>query len=175
MALRARWAPISDAPKNQQDLDTSKFLLKHALGQPTSQAFPLDPNCGRMLHEKAKLDKESGAASLDGWRPAEVKDLPLHAFTLLAALFDAVDEDHPWPAGLLKAKSMWLLKPSSLPQEPTSMRIITIASAIYRLWAKARLEQAQPWIESQRDSSYFSAFRGRGAADAAMDLASRLD
>jgi hypothetical protein len=123
------WAPFADrfghyirpAPMTLSDLTAAD--LRRALGRQGSHS----------------------AAGVEGWRVSELKELPDFLLGKLADLFNVIERTGQWPASLERA--LVSLIPKGDGNEPLQLRPITVTSAIYRLWASARLRDAMAWQE----------------------------
>ena len=69
--------------------------------------------------------------------------LRLDAFEVLALLFNAVESSGVWPQDLLYSAITLIPKGYGL-ADPTATRPISVASAVYRLWAACRAQELSP-------------------------------
>jgi len=106
------------------------------------------------------------APGLDNWVGTDFKLLSDIGFQWLADIFNAVENGAPWPKGVLRAKSSYLEKDPSKPDDPLATRSLLITAALYRLWASTRLHHLEPWIRSWATDDMFAGIPGVGAADA---------
>ena len=89
--------------------------------------------------------KSKSAAGLDGWRVAELKSLPTFYLERLAELYNTIETTGTWPKALTRARISLIQKGEGA--EPPQQRPISVASAVYRLWAATRLRVAMEWQE----------------------------
>eukprot|EP01064_Diplonema_japonicum_P028490 TRINITY_DN437_c0_g1_i3.p1 TRINITY_DN437_c0_g1~~TRINITY_DN437_c0_g1_i3.p1 ORF type:complete len:1363 (+),score=232.88 TRINITY_DN437_c0_g1_i3:2601-6689(+) len=133
----------------------------------------LQPLTGADL--RAVLAKKSTrtAPGVDGWRMAELRAMPNVLLDAWAMLFNAIEVTGKWPKALLTA--LVTLIPKGGERTPLNHRPITVTSAVYRLWACARLRDISPWQEKWADDSQHG-FRPRHGTDSIlMELSTQLE
>ena len=85
---------------------------------------PFDIHCITGEELQQVLAKMSGSPGLDGWRPAELKALPLTLMNALADLFNLIEKSGVWPAALQKATVSWI--PQGQGCNPEDMRLLLL-------------------------------------------------
>ena len=106
----------------------------------------LDPLSGADLRRTLdKKGKRTDACGTDGWRSLELHAMPLCILDGFARVFNAIETNGVWPQALLTA--LVTLLPKGEDQSPLKLRPVTVTSAVYRLWACARLQAVQQWQE----------------------------
>ena len=100
---------------------------------------------GKRLREVLARMRSSQAPGMEGWRVQELKALPRHLLDRLAAFFNLVEDTGVWPKPLQRA--LVSLIPKGEGANPIDMRPISVMSAVYRLWACARLVDVKLWQE----------------------------
>ena len=114
-----------------------------------------------------------GACGIDGWRTAELFTLPLCILDAFAAVFNMIELTGVWPEALLTA--LVTLTPKGEGKQPLEHRPITVTSAIYRLWARARLTSIQEWRESWVTPSQHGFRPGHSPDDVLYDLFTQME
>ena len=82
---------------------------------------------------------------MDGWRVDELRMLPLELLDRLALIFNEVERNGRWPQTL--GRGLVSLISKGCGARPEDMRPISVMSAVYRLWAAARLLDVNAWQE----------------------------
>eukprot|EP00660_Eupelagonema_oceanica_P019121 gene19121-biopygen9988 len=113
------------------------------------------------------------AAGMEGWKPAELKKLPMPLLEMLAEVFNCIEKTGTWPKALMR--SLITLIPKGEGAEPLKMRPISVMSAVYRLWASARLRTMIEWQERWAAKGQRGYRPGQGTEDLYWDLALRLE
>ena len=140
--LRTAWDPI--------------FKLYAASPEPAWEAFeerfgayilsnPLAATALTVYELCKTLQRQSihTACGPDGWRVAELRALPEFFLEHLATFLNGVEAHGHWPPALCQA---WVtLVPKGSSTLPLEQRPISVASAVYRLWAATRLRYAVEW------------------------------
>lgn len=81
--------------------------------------------------------------------------MPLEAAAWLEVWFAKVEPGLPWPTQLTQSKSVFLPKTATYADAQANYSILSVMSLIYRKWAAARLQDAQPWVESWSTSDLY--------------------
>ena len=115
------------------------------------------------------------AAGLDGWRPAQWKQLTQLAAHWLVCLLQLVEAGSQWPADCHVARDVFLMKPSTVIENPLTFRVLTILPVLYRAWGKMRINDVTEWTRHWSSKAMYSAQRGVGAADAWYDFSLRIE
>ena len=165
--LRAAWQPIRLGRSADASRLVQNFLRKYAHVLPKCGHCHVQPLTAESLLKAAAASNNS-AAGMDGIAPAELKLMSHKAASCLALILNSVEEGAPWPQTMLCAKTAFLDKSKSpgFAAEPLQLRILTVTQAVYRLWARARLADLDPWISEWDDPRIFGGMPGRGAQDA---------
>ena len=165
---------IDDGPAADETELTAEFLHAYTdylyVAPPT--VFP--ELTGSHLHDVA-CHTPPTAAGLDGWRPSELRHWSPLAFEWAAALLRLIESGAPWPSELCRGRSAILEKPSSKPDDALSYRLLTILTAMYRLWARARVQHAQAWASAWDCPELCAGTSGKGAEDGWMATALELE
>ena len=105
-------------------------------------------------------------AGPDGWSLVELKFLSRccpELFHLLAAIFNHIEQKGQWPEPLLVGETALLPKLESEELRADALRPITVLSAIYRLWSRARwLHLKDGWVHHWLGSGVFGYTKGKG-------------
>jgi ribonuclease HI/exonuclease III len=136
-----QWIPIFRRHAERTPPSFEEFKAKYDGTIPRKQMV-LEAHSGERLRRVAAKSDDSSAAGLDGWRPAELKRLPLQVMDRLAAILNLCEEKRVWPNELMFASMPALAKSDG------GTRLLTLLSAIYRLWSAARWEDAAAWQDS---------------------------
>ena len=119
------------------------------------------------------------AASLDSWRPTAITALALWfpmLFEDLAMILNKVEELGEWPQDLLSSYTSLIPKDEHADDvSATDFRPITVLSAIYWLYVKARFAALLQWQESWVSEAIFGCRKGKSAETLAMQIAMDLE
>eukprot|EP00660_Eupelagonema_oceanica_P019356 gene19356-biopygen31077 len=127
----------------------------------------------QQLRDVLKRMGKHQAAGMEGWRPAELKKLPVPLLELLAQMFNVVEETGAWPAAL--QRSLITLIPKGEGAEPLRMRPISVMSSVYRLWAGVRLRGMIAWQEKWAAKGQRGYRPGQGVEDVYWEIALRME
>ena len=127
-----------------------------------------------LLNGVVRAAKASTAAGPDGWHVHELQALPIQAWQQFALIIERaegqgripVDLTHSWTA---------LIPPEELPCAPLKLRPIAILPVLWRIWAKAYLQELQPWLQEAMPPTIHSYMKQRSAASAATRLAAKVE
>ena len=107
-----------------------------------------DPSLtGKQLQARlAKMGPQ--APGLDSWRISELQELPDQAWGWLAEISQTLENipNAKWPETFTIAAVPLLAKLEGA-YDPMDMRLLSIFSVLYRLWAGARSQHLKEWIE----------------------------
>ena len=103
---------------------------------------------------------------MDGWTKDDLWWQSDMGYEWLTAIFAAIETTGRWPAGLTTARAVFLCKDPQDTGNPKAYRILKITSAIYRVWATARVRDLDPWIRTWADTAMFAGVPGAGAEEA---------
>ena len=145
--LRRNWLPIFAKHRhgNTEPPDATTFLNKYAEHIPYQPQTLSEITIDDLLWVQGKLNS-SGAGGLDGWRPAEIKRIPMKILSFLKDLFNTIEATGEWPSALCTAGIT--LIPKGDGGAPLNLRPITVAPIVYRMWAAIRMKHSIPWQES---------------------------
>ena len=99
------------------------------------------------LQKVAKYANET-AAGPDQWTPADLKTWPHIAFYWLSVMLNLVEEGAGWANSLLTARAVFMAKDPAKDKDPLAYRVLLMMPAVYRLWARTRLQHMGPWIST---------------------------
>jgi hypothetical protein len=138
-----------------------------------------DPISGEMLRETL-VKMKNNAAGLDQWAASDLKILlnwHPELFDDLAEILNVIEDCGRWPDAMVQGFVSLIPKDASDPEPtPTSLRPITILSAVYRLWARSRFDQAMDtWQELWVLDNVWGCRRKRGAEGLFLGVALDLD
>ncbi len=110
----------------------------------------------------------------DGWRPAELRELPQWALQELSEVLSLIERVGRWPETLMSATTCLIPKaePSA---DPLQQRPLTVMSAVYRAWAKARCSEILVWQERWLDPGQAGFRAGHGTADVLLPHAAAFE
>lgn len=163
-AILSEWEPIFNKFKSQP-VDVASFC-QHFGATMKGSPMSLDPLTPQQIVDAAKATTES-SASLDNWRPSALTALAWWfpgLFVDLAAIYNAMELSGDLPESFLLAYTSLIPKDTSLEDAgPTDFRPITVLTAVYRLWVKARFDQVLQWQESWVTPEVFGCRKGHNA------------
>ena len=170
--LRKAWSPIfalyRDSPEPAWEPFAARFgryILR----------VPMDLGDLTAADLQTTLAKQSTrcAAGMEGWRVAELKALPPFLLDKLAQLLNQVEKTGRWPRSLERA--LVTLVPKGEGGQPLAMRPISVASAVYRLWAATRLRDAMRWQEGWAHAGQHGFRPKHGTMDVYWAIALRVE
>ena len=171
-AFYHEWSPILEKYKNGEP-DEATFM-QHFGPYMSSSTMQLEMLTGEQLVQAARKTTPS-SASLDRWTPAALTALSQwypEIYNDLAAILNQVESGSPWPSSMLEGYTSLIPKSETLKNpRPTDYRPITVLSAIYRLWSKARFGVLLQWQEQWVPSSVFGCRPKLSAEGLAMQIA----
>ena len=143
-----------------------------------SHPMTLTPMTGSFLVQTLKNVKPS-SSSLDGWRPVSLIALSRwypDLFNGLAMILDWIELNARWPSPLTKAYTALIPKDGmGDAPSPVDFRPISVLSAIYWLWAKARFQDSLNWQEFWAHKEMWGCRKGRGTQGMIMAIAQQLE
>ena len=170
--LRSAWFPIFRLYDKTPEPDWERFRTRfgpHIVHTP----MVLHDLTADDLLKTLKTQSVRTACGMDGWRVAELKSLPIPLLTRMADMMNYIETQGRWPSALERA--LVSLIPKGEGGEPLNMRPITVASAVYRLWAATRLRDAVQWQEGWAHPSQQGFRPHRGTLDVYWALALRVE
>ena len=163
--VQQAWQRVYDGNSDDHPSTISKYLAKYASYIAMHSSFTVDPITVEELRNTCSNYPRT-AVGLDSWSPNDIALLPDVALAWVTQLFTLLESGSPWPPQLCHAGGHLLQKPDSDPLMPLSFRVLTISSAIYRVWAKIRLAHLQPWMDTWQLPEMHAGFKQVGAEDA---------
>ena len=104
---------------------------------PDSPGIELAPALdSKDLFETVGELKAKSMRGADGWSYGELKMIPEVAFASLAAIFGWIESKGRWPVTLAQWFIILLRKSEADTPSWSDVRPITVASSLYRLWAR---------------------------------------
>ena len=170
--LRKAWSPIfalyRDSPEPAWEPFAERFG-RYIIRVPMDLA---DLTAADLQSTLAKQSTRC-AAGIEGWRVAELKALPPFLLDKLAQLLNQVEKTGRWPRSLERA--LVTLVPKGEGGHPLAMRPISVASAVYRLWAATRLRDAMRWQEGWAHPGQHGFRPKHGTLDVYWEMALRVE
>jgi hypothetical protein len=170
--LRKAWSPIfalyRDTPEPAWEPFAARFG-RYVLRVP----MILEDLTAADLQSTLAKQSTRCAAGMEGWRVAELKALPPFLLDKLAQLLNLVEKTGRWPRSLERA--LVTLVPKGEGGQPLSMRPISVASAVYRLWAATRLRDAMRWQEGWAHPGQHGFRSLHGTVDVYWEMALRVE
>ena len=138
------------------------------------------------LHRYASRARESSTPGLDGWKPAELKRLPLAAWKKRKLVLDLAVELKKWPSPYYVVSAPALTKIDKLDPNgdrqqvtPKTVRLLSIYTQLYRIEAGAWFVNHREWLKRNVDESWYGGLPGLEALmaswDSQMDLEEATD
>ncbi len=117
------------------------------------------------VHRSAGKFKAATGIGSDRLRPRHVVMLSMHAKRGLGRVFALVEALRRWPALLREVTEVAIGKKAG------GSRLIGLAAALYRIWARARYADCRIVLETRIDRPFLAAAPGKGAIRAAYNEA----
>ncbi|CAE8613885.1 unnamed protein product [Polarella glacialis] len=171
-----KWMSCCSQPGNQFFASTPLFLNRrgsHSLKDLAGMSADDNDLTGKRLQEVLRRMRSAQACGMEGWRVSELRALPLPLLDRLAEFFVMVERSGKWPRSLERA--LITLIPKGDSARPADMRLIFVMSAIYRLWAAARLQEVKVWQEMWVSDCQHGYRPKHGAEDVYWSLALRIE
>ena len=105
---------------------------------PESPGIELPPVTAKDICDSVGELKAISMRGADGWSYGELKMIPAVAFNSLAAIFGWIESNRRWPTVLAQWFIILLRKSEVDTPSRSDLRPITVASSLYRLWARIR-------------------------------------
>ena len=86
-------------------------------------------------------------------------------------MLNLIEDGKAWPSATLHVGAHLLCKDEDNATSALAYRILLITPALYRLWARLRLKQLAPWIDTWATAAMFAGRKG-GSADEGWYLTS---
>ena len=173
--LQQAWNPIFAKYPTPEDKASEYRQSFYPLDSPyPSFTFP-QLTLADIHYVLSKKLKASTATGLDGWRPAEIKQLPDCLLQALLDIFHLCETQGSFPSSFYH--SYTTLIPKGASRTPLSLRPITVLPVPYRIYASLRCQTLLQWQESWIHSSQFAFCKGRSTtslnSSLSFDLLSR--
>ncbi|KAJ9437063.1 hypothetical protein DIPPA_05013 [Diplonema papillatum] len=170
--LNTAWDPIlrkyKDGPEPEYEPFRDRF--RDHIGPHMMEAGTITGEELRILLRKKPKKSASG---VDGWRMAELRELPLPLLNALADVMNLVEATGDWPASMTTALVSMVPKDES--QDPLHTRPITVTSAVYRLWACRRLADIVLWQEEWIEEGQKGFRPGHRIEDVLMEIGLEME
>ena len=108
------------------------------------------------------------AGGADAWQVDQLQHLGQSSIKMLSILFNAIEATGTWPEQLLEIPVAALKKPTG--NTAMDIRPISLASILYRIWAKIRWQDLQPWYHAWIPSQLKGGIKNREAIDGYYEL-----
>ena len=169
-AAEVAWAEYYATPQKVQDAEWRREYLQAVKSVPCSQPH-ISP---AQLMSLAKAAKANTAAGPDSWHVRELQALPIQAWQQFVTIIEKAEQVGRIPLDLTHSWTA-LIPPDQLPCAPLKMRPIAILPVLWRLWAKAYLEELHLWLQEVMPTTIHSYMKNRSAASAATLLAAKVE
>ena len=126
------------------------------------------------LFARAQRAKESTSGGADGWRPRELKVLPLQAWKYRAMIVELYMELGRYPTGYHTVYIPSICKKDK-GTEPLDSRLLTLFSTLYGIESGARFEILVPWLQTVLNPKVVGATPGLEGLDIAWDAQGDLE
>ena len=170
--IHDKWNPILRMYTDKQEPDVDPFLQRFGTYVQTHNC-QLSPLTVDAIREIAQKKSSQTSCGVDGWRMREIAALPDPLLSAFVEVFDAIEEHGIWPDGVLD--SLVTLIPKGEGSDPLKLRPITVTSALYRIWASARLKDVLRWQEKWIHASQHGFRPKHSCDDVVMDIALELE
>ena len=177
-AIHQDWLPVFQKIANK--LPDVKTFEDHFVPFMKSSPMHLEPLTGSKPVATLSKSKHS-APSLDGWTPQSLIALSVwfpSLFDGLAEILNWIEENSVWPTPLCQAYTSLIPKTGmSMSESPSPLehRPISVLSAVYRLWAKARFSSSLEWQELWCPPEVWGCRAERGAEALCLQIALHLE
>eukprot|EP00969_Alexandrium_andersonii_P145694 6443472-Alexandrium_andersonii.AAC.1 len=112
---------------------------------------------------------------MDGWRPSELRAIPLLPCEWLSCMLARIEEGAAWPSQVTQINCAFVAKGKEHDVNPLAYRGLAIISIIYRTWSKLRLADVQRWVRTWQHDQCFAGVKGKGAHQAWFSTAARAE
>ena len=120
--IRDAWTTIRQGNIKDPTQHVQQFYHKYKHHIFHRQPYQLDPIDPQAFYNHLQQSQDS-APSLEGWRTAELKLLPLSAISILVSFLNRVEKEGEWPDNLRHAKATLLYKTTPTQAGPHDLRI----------------------------------------------------
>lgn len=173
-AIHNDWLPVFQ--KFAHSLPDVNTFTEHFVPFMKSSPMSLSPLTGQELVNTLASTKSS-SPSLDGWTPQSLIALSQwfpELYDGLADILNWIEINSVWPTPLCKAYTALIPKGRmSESPKPLDFRPISVLSAIYRLWAKARFNLSLEWRETWCHHEVWGCRKQQGAEAMCLQMALR--
>ncbi|CAE7351551.1 unnamed protein product [Symbiodinium sp. CCMP2592] len=177
-ALTAAWDKIFG--KHRHSCPSTWQFLQHYGPYIRKESFDLQPLTKDTLLTTLRNTKNS-SAGLDGWQPQDLRLLGQACpdlFSFLAQLMQVCEQQATWPSTWTTGYVSMLAKEVNSQgqiEDVYNFRPITVLSALYRLWSRARCLQIKDWITKVLPDEIYALRAGQGADDMAVNVSALLE
>ena len=158
--------------KSDDKPDWQLFLTEFAKYKKPRRPAPDGVPQPEMLYNQAQRASQESSASEDGWRPAELRFLPLEAWVLRVQVLELAAELKTFPVAYRYVLTPAL--PKDGPPDPLNFRMISIFTALYRVESGAWYRMLCPWMEEWLHPDVFGGIEGREPYEMAWDAQSAI-
>ena len=132
------------------------------------------PPSGEALHRRAKASQLDVSAGMDGWKPFELKYIPLEAWERRAELLELCMEQKRYPSSYNEVMAPSIPKKDK-GNAPLDHRLLAIFIALYRIEAGAWFDQLGGWLQDVLHPDVIGAIPARERAEIAWNAQSFLE
>ena len=129
------------------------------------EGVELAPIDGGRIKEAARKFRGNTGVGIDWLRPRHVATMSCGARAALAWILNQIEYRRRWPAMIREVVAV------ALPKKTGGCRLIGLATALYRIWAKVRYNDCRKIIEERISRPFLASAPRRGAIDAAFEIA----
>ena len=162
-AIKEAWKPILEPEELGEPISDEEF--RHMTQHLTAHAWGLEPIDPVVLAHTART-RSASAPGLDQISHAMLSRLPANAFVALAEVLNMVEATGQWPAALCSLLVAPIPKAgeAAVPV-PLKVRLISVASQVYRFWATYRVRWARAWLQSVLPPEVCGGVQGKSTKD----------
>ncbi len=160
------WAATWQATHNDQSADimqAMEALIAMGRRERDAEEILLPPWSVDKVHRAAGQFKAGTGMGVDKLRPRHVVMLSTPAKAGLGRVLEAIERLRRWPELLREVIEVAIGKKTG------GSRLIGLAAALYRLWAKARYADCRIILETRIERPFLAAAPGKGAVRAAFN------
>ena len=167
------WSPIFNRYQDDIEPNFDEFLSAFPSSVPAqpmySETNPFTVS-DILADEVAQTISELkvSSAGVDAWQVCELQLLGQHSISRLTTLLNQIELTGVWPTQLAEIPVAALKKPSG--STPMDVRPISLASLIYRIWARVRWKHFSEWYQSWLPEQLKGGVARREATDASFEL-----
>ena len=121
----------------------SKLAEEYGKFEPGTAGAPKETPAASMLHHRAQNAKEETSGGSDGWKPAELKAIPLKAWESRAEVLKLAGEIGRFPEAYRTVNMAAICKADDS-YDPLDHRLISLFTCLYRIEGGAWFELLTP-------------------------------